>query len=44
MIVVTPTLHALIHSAPACTIDLKAGRIRLFGCEFPIRVLPSHNG
>jgi hypothetical protein len=31
MIVVTPTLHALIHSDPACTIDMKIGRIRLFG-------------
>jgi hypothetical protein len=44
MIVVTPTLHALIHSDPACEIDLKSGKIRLFGRDFIIQVAATHNG
>jgi hypothetical protein len=44
MIVVTPTLHALIHADPACTINLSAGEIRLFGCLLPVHVATHHNG
>lgn len=44
MIVVSPTLHALIHADPNCTIDLKAKRIVLFGCALNINVAGTHNG
>ena len=44
MIVVSPTLHALIHADPNCTIDLKVKRIVLFGCALNINVAGNHNG
>jgi hypothetical protein len=42
MIVVSATLHALIHADPACRIDLASGTIALFGVPLKIRVEPSH--
>lgn len=44
MIVVTPTLHALIHADADCVINLKAGTILLFGKELRVRMVTAHNG
>jgi len=44
MIVVTPTLHALIHADADCVIEIKSGKMRLFGREIAIQVNAAHNG
>lgn len=44
MIVVSPTLHALIHADSDCAIDLHARRIVLFGANLALNVAPNHNG
>jgi hypothetical protein len=44
MIVVTASLHNLIHADPGCLIDLKAGKMVLFGVPLRVDVHASHNG
>ncbi len=44
MIVLTPTLHALLHSAPEAKIDLVSRSLILFGKSYPLTVHASHNG
>jgi hypothetical protein len=44
MMVVTPTLHALIHADQSCVIDLKSGKAWLFGRELRLSVHAVHNG
>lgn len=46
MLVVTPTLHALIHLDPNAVIDLGAARLELpgFGLRLNLVVKPNHNG
>jgi hypothetical protein len=44
MIVVSPTLHTLIHLDANCTIDLTAGQITLFGLKITLRVDSNHKG
>jgi hypothetical protein len=46
MIVVTPTLHALIHLDSGAVVDLQGGLLQLprFGLRAKIRVMPNHNG
>lgn len=44
MIVLSPTLHALVHADPNCVIDLQKGLLRVFGCEVKLAVDPRHNG
>jgi hypothetical protein len=44
MIVVSPTLHTLIHLDEKCTIDLAKHQIILFGVTITLRVDPGHNG
>jgi len=46
MIVLTPTLHALIHWDSGASIDLEQGEIHLprLGKRLKIRVVPEHNG
>ena len=42
MIVVSATLHALIHADPECRIDLANRTMTLFGVRLNIRIEPSH--
>jgi hypothetical protein len=42
MIVVSATLHALIHADPNCKIDLKAEEMLLFGAKLRIGVNQNH--
>jgi hypothetical protein len=42
MIVVSATLHALIHADPNCQIDLANGTMVLFGVQLKVRVKPTH--
>lgn len=44
MVVVSPTLHALIALDPACTLDIPGKRLRLFGIDLGLEVHPDHNG
>jgi hypothetical protein len=46
MIVLTPTLHALVHLDPSAIIDLKRGMLELpkFGLRAKVNVKPNHNG
>jgi hypothetical protein len=44
MIVVSATLHTLIHSDEKCTINLTKRQITLFGVPIPLRVDSAHNG
>jgi hypothetical protein len=44
MIVVSPTLHTLIHLDEKCTIDLVARQMILFGVKITLRVDAGHNG
>jgi hypothetical protein len=44
MLVVSPNLHALIHSDTECAIDLSAGTIVIFGCTLKLQVAPNHRG
>jgi hypothetical protein len=46
MIVLTPTLHALVHLDPGTVIDLARGVLELpkFGLQAKISVKPNHNG
>ncbi len=44
MIVLTPTLHALVHADPEARFDLARGTLRLFGREIRLTVLPNHRG
>jgi hypothetical protein len=44
MIVVSASLHALIHSDPKCVIDLQRKTMTLFGVDIPLTVAPGHNG
>ena len=44
MIVVSPTLHTLIHLDEKCTIDLTARQMILFGVKITLRVDAGHNG
>lgn len=43
MIVVSATVHALIHADPSCKIDLRTGEMILFGAKLKINVKPTHN-
>jgi hypothetical protein len=42
MIVVSATLHALIHADPTCRIDLANGEMMLFGARLKLHVKSSH--
>jgi hypothetical protein len=42
MIVVSATLHALIHADANCRIDLASGEMTLFGARLKIRVKSPH--
>jgi len=42
MIVLSATLHALIHADPACQIDLAKGTMALFGVLLKVNLKPSH--
>jgi hypothetical protein len=44
MIVVSPTIHTLIHADEKCVIDLAAREMTLFGVRVALRVDPAHNG
>jgi hypothetical protein len=44
MIVVSATLHTLIHSDEKCVIDLTKRQMTLFGVLIPLRVDSAHNG
>lgn len=44
MIVVTASLHALIHADPDCLIDLDEKTMTLFGVKLQVDVKPNHNG
>lgn len=46
MVVLTPTLHALVHLDPGVVIDLQQGRIDLpkFGLRAKVTVKANHNG
>jgi hypothetical protein len=44
MIVVSATMHALIHSDPNCVIDLTNKRMSLFGLTIELSVDAGHNG
>jgi hypothetical protein len=44
MIVVSATLHTLIHSDEKCVIDLAAREMTLFGVRVPLRVDATDNG
>ena len=43
MIVVSATLHALIHADPGCKIDLEAAQMVLFGTSLSLTVKPNHS-
>ena len=42
MIVLSATLHALIHADPDCRIDLAKGTMTLFGVPLKVQVKPTH--
>ena len=42
MIVLSATLHALIHADPGCRIDLANGTMTLFGVQLKVRVKSPH--
>ena len=42
MIVLSATLHALIHADPECRIDLAKGTMTLFGVQLNVRIKPLH--
>jgi hypothetical protein len=44
MIVLTASLHNLIHSDPECVIDLSKGTMALFGVQIRVHVRDSHCG
>ena len=44
MVVVSPTLHTLIHLDEKCAIDLATRQIILFGVTITLRVDAAHNG
>jgi len=44
MIVVSPTLHTLIHADQNCVIDLAAREMTLFGVRVSLQVDAAHNG
>jgi hypothetical protein len=44
MIVVSATLHTLIHADENCVIDLATHEMTLFGVRVPLRVEAAHNG
>jgi hypothetical protein len=44
MIVVSPTLHTLIHADENCVIDLASRQMTLFGVRVSLRVDAAHNG
>lgn len=44
MIVVSATLHALIHADSNCVIDLARKSMTLFGVTLELTVAPDHNG
>jgi len=44
MIVVSPTLHTLIHADENCVIDLAAREMTLFGVRVSLQVDAAHNG
>jgi hypothetical protein len=44
MIVVSATLHTLIHADENCVIDLATREMTLFGVRVPLRVEAAHNG
>jgi hypothetical protein len=44
MIVVSATIHTLIHADENCVIDLAAREMTLFGVRVPLRVEAAHNG
>jgi hypothetical protein len=46
MVVLTPTLHALVHLDSGVIIDLQRGTLELpkFGLRAKIQVKPNHNG
>ena len=44
MIVVTASLHALIHADATCHIDLEQRTMVLFGVRLSLDVKPNHNG
>jgi hypothetical protein len=44
MIVVSATLHTLIHADEKCAIDLASSEMTLFGARVPLKVDPAHNG
>lgn len=44
MIVVSATLHVLIHADPNCVIDLSRKTMTLFGVAIDLMVAPGHNG
>jgi len=42
MIVLTPTLHALVHAIPGSIIHLKAGVLEVAGVRLAVEVHPEH--
>ena len=38
MVVLSPTLHALVHADPTCVIDLQKRTLRIFGCDLQLEV------
>jgi len=42
MVVLSPTLHALLHSDPQATLDLAARRMVVFGVALTLEVHPKH--
>jgi hypothetical protein len=44
MVVVSATLHTLIHADENCVIDLAAREMTLFGVRVSLRVDAAHNG
>ncbi len=44
MVVVTPTLHALLHADPSATVNLREGWIRVAGTQLHLDVEPDHLG
>ena len=42
MVVLSPTLHALVHADPTCVIDLQKRTLRIFGCDLQLEVHVQH--
>jgi hypothetical protein len=42
MVVLTPTLHALVHAHPGSSIDLRSGVLHVAGATLPLQVHPDH--